>query len=1147
MENGYRTYKAGSGDGFLAGVLCLFWGRGIGRDLVMVFLVGLVFLSQTGYSQVREYATWLPSSGTTGSNLVLVKGVDNPGNAGNNSNISYAEMIASTVNVLGVGLSGGAWLQLKFPSNRTAGATTYVRIDEPSATGLNLGEIIGLPGTSIVGSFYIGATNSTGSDAAAVGNLVSTTSSVRIVTDEFGSRYLALTPGQSAIYNSVRISLSYPAALLGVGTIRMRVYNAFTLSGYNACSPVIFTELGRSQGINLTITDLVRNPVYAIDANSSNFSEIQLGALGVGSKVSQVVYFPALSEQNSILKLRLQINSAAVNLSLMGAYRVKAYRGNTLVYDEQLNNGLASGLNVLGLLSGGGIVSLQIPIANQYDRIELEVSSTINLAVGAGIRLYEVSRISAICPPPVFTPSPLNDPICANSTLVAVRNTDEPTSAVDVDFDSYATIRSDAGVLLGIGSNQGFLEVEFNSVVPVGKTTLIRIDYDRDVLDALLGGSLSGVLANLVNGLVLGNHYFEVQLKNGATTILTTSSANGFSSSNGQVKIVQDQTGRYYIAVTTNTPYSNIRLTDHTNAILGVLSSDKFLKVYNICYENTDGVCNPRGAYTTYDGGGVSLDLLRVNELVSNPEYAIDANPGTFSRISLGVLGINASTEQLVYFDTPIRPGNDILVSLGIEGVSLLNLDLFNSIEFRLYSANGIVRTVLANDLIGLDLLGLFNSGASYDFPISLTDDDPPISRIGVRISSLVSAGLLNANLKFSGVTANPTPPSVEDQISGGDYQICQGNSRLVSVDPPLSSNSQMTWYTDQSGTNILNNGNSYNIPDNLEPGEYTYYVRSSLAGCSQRSLPTEINVRVEPSPNQNDIGIDFQGGYFDAGLNRYIYQAGIEQVEIAPNYSVIPGGSFTWYSDLEGQHPLVLNEPDANGAIFSVNAITGKLIITNTSMEVEDYELFVGYVTPSGCKTVKPITLENFIILPLQIHKFEVEARESREVNLIWELSNEQQQGTVTVQRALANLEFVDLDNLPIVSGEGRFRMNFTDFNPLPGRNYYRLLIGEENSNSVFYSEVRMAEVGEFEGPAFMVFPSPFGSSFTVRSTVDLDTPVVASLLNTNGVVIRQVQMESLSYGERLEFRELGNLPAGVYILRMETARGSRSYRLIK
>ncbi|MGX7835522.1 T9SS type A sorting domain-containing protein, partial [Campylobacter fetus subsp. venerealis] len=68
-----------------------------------------------------------------------------------------------------------------------------------------------------------------------------------------------------------------------------------------------------------------------------------------------------------------------------------------------------------------------------------------------------------------------------------------------------------------------------------------------------------------------------------------------------------------------------------------------------------------------------------------------------------------------------------------------------------------------------------------------------------------------------------------------------------------------------------------------------------------------------------------------------------------------------------------------------------------------------------------------------------------------------------------------------------------------------------------------------------------------TVKSSVELDTPVFASLLSTNGVLIRQVRMERLSYGDQIEFQDLGSLPAGVYILKMETARGSKSYRVMK
>ncbi|KAF5279830.1 hypothetical protein FQR65_LT15192 [Abscondita terminalis] len=111
-----------------------------------------------------------------------------------------------------------------------------------------------------------------------------------------------------------------------------------------------------------------------------------------------------------------------------------------------------------GLLNSGGIfVTVPFDIAAQYDRVELVLFSTVNLTTGSGLRLYAVSRTSAACPEPPPAVSPLFQPVCANTSIVSMSNVDDAQNAVDANFDSYATIRSDAGILVGLGTEQGQL------------------------------------------------------------------------------------------------------------------------------------------------------------------------------------------------------------------------------------------------------------------------------------------------------------------------------------------------------------------------------------------------------------------------------------------------------------------------------------------------------------------------------------------------------------------------------------------------------------------------------------------------------------------------------------------------------------------
>lgn len=86
-------------------------------------------------------------------------------------------------------------------------------------------------------------------------------------------------------------------------------------------------------------------------------------------------------------------------------------------------------------------------------------------------------------------------------------NVDNSANAV-VENGDFATLNSYGGIAVGIGAYSGELEVQFPSTVPANTTSYVRIDFDKDVLNSLLGGSLGGLLADVLGTVILGNHYF---------------------------------------------------------------------------------------------------------------------------------------------------------------------------------------------------------------------------------------------------------------------------------------------------------------------------------------------------------------------------------------------------------------------------------------------------------------------------------------------------------------------------------------------------------------------------------------------------------------------------------------------------------------
>src|SRR5699024_5556378 len=156
-----------------------------------------------------------------------------------------------------------------------------------------------------------------------------------------------------------------------------------------------------------------------------------------------------------------------------------------------------------------------------------------------------------------ITPSPFDSPSCA-TFLVDAKNADDVQNLFDNDFDSYATLKSGAGFLLGLGNQyEGYVEMSYpmGTTMSAGTTSYIRIDFDSNILDALLSGTLGDVASDLLGGLALGDHYFEVIVKNNtydangkvtnSTTIASASSDQAATGGMSHMRIVQDKLGRY--------------------------------------------------------------------------------------------------------------------------------------------------------------------------------------------------------------------------------------------------------------------------------------------------------------------------------------------------------------------------------------------------------------------------------------------------------------------------------------------------------------------------------------------------------------------------------------------------------------------------
>ena len=747
-----------------------YWRRLYSFILPLLMLTSFV---QQSYAQTKEYADSQTngknratillgaiSGGYNSTNDANIANVENPNNAVDGNETTYATMKARNVSLLIADFSGEAWLQMNYANTVEANKTTYIKIDEPTTTGLNLdlletvGGLLGLLDENILISEAYDDND----------NPISSVSST-MTRDGEGNIYLAVTPSED--YDGVRIKLRSQSALLGLslgGGLDMKVYDAFYYTDGEDCGRPVMTYFEDS-GVNIALLDFEdRNLENAIDSDTTSYSTVKQTALlnvNVAGAQSQVFNFASSSSETATLNIKLLLGSGGVlNADLLGAAEVILYNGAEKVYQRSLQSSLLNNTDLLSLLQNGEPITMTFAPGREFDRAEVRLTSPVGVSLlGDALKIYDVQRydenVSGCKNPEIADlPDPTDDPFdeaSCSSDLIDFDNVDFAQRAVDGNNESYATIYADAGSLLVSGPTAGFIEMDLGQTVPANKTTYVRINYDEDVLDRLVGGSLGKLVSDLANNLLLGNQYFEVEAKNGNSSVLKEKSSDAFEgTADGVVTLVQDDIGRFYIAITPDSDYDRIRITNHVTAVLST-GKKASLDVYNACFEIGTDNCFPPN-FTSYRGGGINLSLGDLSDVgVENPYRAISANSSEYSKINLGIAGIAANVYQTIHFNKPSQPNDKVKIRLQIEPSSALSLDLLGAYNIKFFNGNTEVEDYSLQDglINNIDLLMLFRSGgiAELEFEPSSTFD-----RVDIGAESLVSLNVAAEPLRVYSV-----------------------------------------------------------------------------------------------------------------------------------------------------------------------------------------------------------------------------------------------------------------------------------------------------------------------------------------------------------------------------------------------------------
>ncbi|MCI2229005.1 gliding motility-associated C-terminal domain-containing protein [Polaribacter sp. MSW13] len=501
----------------------------------------------------------------------------------------------------------------------------------------------------------------------------------------------------------------------------------------------------------------------------------------------------------------------------------------------------------------------------------------------------------------------------------------------------FATVRSYGGALFGIGAYAGELKLEFPNVVPANTTTYIRVgDGGTGLLDLLLGGSLGGVLSDVVGSIALGDHYIEVSALNASNVNILSERSDNITT-NGALKVVRNKDGDVFFAITPTVDYKSVTIKDNTDALL--LGTTSFINVYHAFYQDPAGAaCNSEGIFTWYDGTGITLGLLDPLGVlgttgVANPEYAIDNDDSTYSTIDIGIVSALATMFQEIQFPTVSSTKDQLEIRIRAKQGALVNVAVLQNITIDLYNGNiGVYSTTVD----AAQIIALFPDADGEITKIGVTPG-VQFDRLRVTLSSPLGVNLAQ-QVDLFGAKVTPAPPVLNPGEENQSFCTVQ-NAKVSDLVATIDAGTSLIWYNQAEGgvaylgTDALIDGNIYYGATLNGACESVERVAVTVA-ISDSATPTTTNATqtfcATSNPKISDISVDVTTGvvtWYDAPVGGNAYFATDVLVDGNKYYAANTVGSCESSTRLEVTvtvtNPTTPTTVDANQKFCAVNAPT--------------------------------------------------------------------------------------------------------------------------------------------------------------------------------------------------------------------------------
>ncbi|TJZ54966.1 hypothetical protein FAZ15_16020 [Sphingobacterium olei] len=408
--------------------------------------------------------------------------------------------------------------------------------------------------------------------------------------------------------------------------------------------------------------------------------------------------------------------------------------------------------------------------------------------------------------------------------------------------NTYARLLASPGLLVGLASYEGGIELKFAANRPANSWAFVQINADLDLLGALLGGSLGNLLGGVLGSVLLGNQEFEIQARNSLGAVVEIRNSNQ-NFSTDRVRIVVDKIGNHYLAIKPDQVFDRIRIINRSVSAVG-LGTQYTFDVYNAFY--LDNIDNCSGIFSTsFEGAGIDLDLLGLGgTLTSNLHRAIDGDLETYSTLSGGLLEVGGSLRQSFYLGNLSSANSSINITIG-AAPSILNVELLSNISFMAYNGSDEVENKTLTELgLSVDLLGLLVDGSPVSFGFR---PQAAYDRVEIRINQALGLGT-GESLRVYEVSGTPhidliPEPNLSDALTG-----CEELDLMDAI-----ANRQLNYYEYKFYTQSIG-GIALSSSIVTETGTYYIEAIDIETGCS--SLRVAVNATVSPLPGKPHLTI---------------------------------------------------------------------------------------------------------------------------------------------------------------------------------------------------------------------------------------------------------------------------------------------------